>query len=697
MLKKFFNSVKRFFKKSVSFWQSNWQGFGWQWTKTQYLESYKRSLYVHAATKKTSQKVGTIEMSLFQIKNSNGEVQQVKNHPALKLMYRPNPFQTKAEFFQELDLYKLLSGNSFTAKIRDGRGNVIELWNLRPDRMTIYPGNEFISHYEYLRDDGTKIVLPPEDVIHIKDPSPLDIYFGLSVLQPASKRVDIESAANTYQRDFFKNNARPDSVLVADYELTKEQKDEMKEQWENRHKGAGSSSKLGVLEQGLKYQQVSLSQREMDYIDSMKFTRDDILTAFGVPKPIVSITDDVNRANAETAMIIFLSETVNPEMKKIVEKFNQELIMPDFGDNLFLDYTDPTPENREQILKEYETGLKNDFLLINEVREREGLEPVSGGWSWYQPVGEVVGGELAGKKKGFIKKPKTVLLASVCESEKGDEGIFNLRQELKTKMEMKETFSRMLKEALGVEKKKRKETKIIPEEMREDYANMILKVMDAQVKEFEKRILLFEAGQAKRVLKAIKDELKTKAFEIETILNIKKENELLAKITGPLIEEFLKLAGEDAMEILKPADDYEQSPKATKFVKERKEFLAKSVNATTATKLETAVNKGLNAGEGVLKISERIKKVYSEFPDYRADMIARTEVTAANNSGLIDGYRQSGVADSKEWVAVLDARTRPEHVALDGEVVKLDEEFSNGLPYPQEVNCRCVIAPVIGD
>jgi len=86
----------------------------------------------------------------------------------------------------------------------------------------------------------------------------------------------------------------------------------------------------------------------MDFIESMKFTRDDILTAFKVPKPLVAVVDDVNRANAETAMFIFLSETIKPEITRLIEKFNEEMVYPDFDDRLFLDFDDPTPEIEKQ-------------------------------------------------------------------------------------------------------------------------------------------------------------------------------------------------------------------------------------------------------------------------------------------------------------------------------------------------------------
>ena len=91
----------------------------------------------------------------------------------------------------------------------------------------------------------------------------------------------------------------------------------------------------------------------------------------------------------------------------------------------------------------------------------------------------------------------------------------------------------------------------------------------------------------------------------------------------------------------------------------------------------------------------RVKETYNQYPTYRLDLIARTESTFANNEGFLDAYKQSDIVQGKEWIATLDDRTRDEHAMLDGEIVELNQSFSNGLQYPQEYNCRCVIAPAM--
>jgi len=169
---------------------------------------------------------------------------------------------------------------------------------------------------------------------------------------------------------------------------------------------------MALIEGGMTYQQISISQREMDYIESMKFTRDDILVAFGVPKPIVAVTDDVNLANAETGMNIFLSETIKPEMSRIVEKINEELVIPDFGEQYFFDFVDPTPNDEVFALDRQTRLVMANIMTINEARKENGLAPLKdGGDSIYLPLMSVPIGDVAQEKRLSIYRTKSNLFA----------------------------------------------------------------------------------------------------------------------------------------------------------------------------------------------------------------------------------------------------------------------------------------------
>lgn len=652
------------------------------------LSTYSKSLYVYACVTKIAQKTASIDWELFRIKNKAGDKEQVFVSPVLDLLYRPNPWQTKGEFFEKYMINKKLAGEAFILKVRNKGGKVVELWNLRPDFMTIVKDKQtFIKGYEFQINGGEIITFAPEDIIHDAYPNPLDEYGGVSPLSAAQVRVDTEISAVTYQKNFFKNNARPDFFLMSENKIQASQKDEIKEGWEKRLKGVENSGKGAFLDGGLKYQQVSITQREMDYIDSLKMTRDDILTAFGVPKPIVAITDDVNLANAKTAMEIFLSETIVPEIKRLTEKLNENLVYVEFGEIYYIDFVDPVPTNEKAVAEVQDIQIKNGSLLINEAREQVGLEPIVGGWSLYMPLSNVaVGGLSKSSNSKNVKKDNREVF-------RGRQGAYKF---LETREVVEKMVIKGIAEHLLSEKKKEGTRSLILPEIREKYYEQVNKAIDNKGEAFKPSILTYGEEQKARVLSALNAKGKsidTKA--LDGLINVSKENKLLAEISLPFLTDFLVSAGNEAMNIVNPAETFIVTDQIARFIKERAKETAKSVNDTTIEKLSRTLAEGLGSGEGIADLTARVNVVYDEYPTYRAEMIARTEATAANNRGFQESYEQSGVANAKEWINSGDGRVRDEHsdAGVGGEIVGVNETFSNGLEYPSEPNCRCVLGP----
>lgn len=679
------------------------------WDKTRMLESYEKSLYVFACVSKIAEKVADADLDLFQILNSSGDTKEVMNHPAIDLLYRVNPFQTKTEFWKITTINLKLAGDAFWHKVRNDAGQIAELWNLRPDFMTIVKDPEdFIAGYEFARQDGVKVKFAPEDIIHFKTPTPLNDYFGVSPVSSAAIRIETEEYAGKYQRDFFLNSARPDAVLKTTENagnLTAEQVKELKDQFEKKYKGVGKTSKVAILQGGLEYQQISISQREMDYIESMKFTRDDILVAFHVPKPIVAITDDVNRANAETAMYIFLSETIKPTVKDMIEKINEEMIIPDFGEIFYLDFKDMTPDNREQTRLDNESGIKNGYYLINEVRQREGLEPIDGGDTLYMPLNMVAVGGLTKQSKAKFRKNWEDKKAH--EEKQKRARVFRGKEILLQKFKIMESITKALKKQPKKDTKaleKDKKTKGTPtalikdNDLREKYVIMVNKAIDQRADLLKKALSKIVKAQNTKLVSLIKKQRDlTKAIGKDSKSKInaffKGQEEVFAEFLFPFIEEYTRGAGLEAMMTIEPNTAFEMTDKIREALVKRAAEFGLGVNETTRVKIVADIEKGLEAGEGMTEISNRINETYKEFPTWRSDLIARTEATAASNEGTLQAYKQSEVATHKEWISTKDDRTRPEHVELDGEIVKVGGVFSNGLQYPQEPNCRCVIGP----
>lgn len=682
------------------------------------LDQYRRSLYVFACASKIAEKVASVEIELYKILNSKGDTKKIETSLALDLIYRPNEFQTKTEFIEIMMINLKMTGDAFIYKVRNKGGRPVELWNLRPDMMTVVSDpEEFIKGYKFTTPNGVETFLAPEDVIHIKYPDPLSEHLGMSPICPAQYRIETESLATKYQRNFFLNNGRPDAIIKNQKNLTPRQKEDIRKGWNSRHRGVGKNSKIAVLEGGLEYQQISLSQREMDYIESMRFTRDDILVAFKVPKTVVAITDEVNYANAKTGMEIFLRETIVPEVKRIVGKLTEELLRVDFDDTMYYWFEDPVPSNRELIIKEYESGLTNNYLLINEVRQKEGLQPIKGGWSIYGPImNQAIGGLSMSETKALakmIEKDSEENEGKILEAQRNSKKIvFNFKGNffLYQKMVMMEEFMEEIKKRINGKKKKTKTVKtkkdlvktpmIKDQEMKKVYADYVNKKIDSKAATLKTAVMRFAEEQKARVLINLREEIKMmkkmkrKDFKISSVMDVKKEEGIAIEFIVPYIEEFLKEAGMDSLLSIAPQEEFTTNKRILNFIKNRSQMFAESVNNTTLQGLESTLAEGISAGEGIKDLADRVESVYQEFPAYRSEMIARTEATAANNEGILESYKQSDVVNGKEWINAGDDKVRPEHqdeIGVGGEIVGVNEKFSNGLMYPQEPNCRCVL------
>jgi HK97 family phage portal protein len=641
------------------------------------LEQYSKSLYVFASINKIAQKISAIDLKVFEILNSRGDVKEHVSHEVLDLLYRPNPFQTRSEFWKITTINKKLTGEAFWLKVRGPRNRVLELWNLRPDMMTIHTDpQKFIKGYTLRKLDGTEVAFEPEDIIHFKEPNPQDVYRGLSPIKPAQSRIMTEDFATTFQRDFFANNARPDALLISEDLLAPEQRDELAASWNAKHKGKGKNSRIGILEGGMTYQQVSVTQKEMDYIESLRFTRDDILVAFGVPKSIIT-TDDVNRANAQEGLKTFLTETIIPEITALNEVINEMLVIPDFGERLYVDFDDPTPVDREMQLKEYTAGY-GKWLTPNEIRAELNLKPVKGGDTL----------------EGTTPPPAT-------QPQEDPEKVFRGKHQLQAKLKMIEGIYEDVKKGVKPSKKKAKQS-LLKGEIRESYKAFINKKIDKRAQKFQKQVLSESDKQMERVLDTLKAKdinLKAESFNFDK----KKENQIFSELALPFMTEAAQEAGQEALDLVGVGEQFEYTDTLEKRLKERAKFFAKSVNDTTLEKLTKTIAEGIQAGEGIAELTKRVKDVYQEFSDYRAESIARTESTAVNNEGFLEAYSQSKVVNANEWIATKDSRVRHSHASIDGEIVEVGKTFSNGLRYPgdangdasETVNCRCVLSPSI--
>lgn len=314
------------------------------------------------------------------------DIEEVIEHPLLDLFKNVNQFMNKFELFEMIDLYQELTGNAYLYVVKNSIGVPSAMWVLSPDKMTIVPSkSNWIAGYIYRNSDGTEVPFTIDEIIHFKFPNPKDPYYGWSPLQAMADSYNLNLSYMNYEQKLINNTGIPPIALVAPKDVAYQESDFKRiiSRWNKTYMGETNVGKTAWLEGGFDIKQLNISPKDMNNLLGRKWTREEIAGAYGVPISKLT-TDDVNRANAEAGNYSYLNDTISPRCIRFQEKANERLV-PMFDERMFLLFDDPVPENREFILKERESNLKNKVTSIDEEREKLGLDKIE--WGKY-PVGQ---------------------------------------------------------------------------------------------------------------------------------------------------------------------------------------------------------------------------------------------------------------------------------------------------------------------
>ncbi len=276
---------------------------------------------------------------------------EVTRHLALQVWNKPNKFYTRQEFVESFQQHEDLVGEAWWVIGRtEGTTLPLELWPVRPDRMEPVPHpTEYLEGYIYNGPNGEKIPLTTDEVIQIRLPNPLDPYRGMGPVQ--SLMIDLDSVRYSaeWNRNFFINGAEPGGLIeLGGTRLGDAQFRELRDRWNEQHKGVSNAHRVALLETG-KWVDRKYSMRDMQFTELRNQSREFIREAFGFPKPLLGSVDDVNRANAEAAEVVFARWLIIPRLERIKQALNNDFL-PLFGSTaqgLEFDYCNPVPDDRE--------------------------------------------------------------------------------------------------------------------------------------------------------------------------------------------------------------------------------------------------------------------------------------------------------------------------------------------------------------
>lgn len=358
-----------------------------QWMRRDYAkfaeEGYKRNVIAHRAIGMVASAAASVPWKLSEKRARSSRF--VDQHPLLALLDRPNPLQGSTELCEMLYTHKLIAGNAFLHAVGPRGEAPLELHILRPDRMAIVPGSGGIPKAYRYTIDQRSVDIPVDAirgqsrVLHIKTIHPLDDWYGMSPMEAAAYSIDQHNQCGAWNQSLLQNGARPTGALMvkaADGQpayLNESQFTRLRDQLDHQFSGAANAGRPLLLEGGLEWKEMSLSPRDMDFIQIKHSSARDVALAFGVPPQLLGIPGDNTYANLKEARMALWEQTIMPLLESVTDALNNWLA-PMFGESLTLSLdTDAIPIFAEKRDAYWERIAKADFLSIDEKRKLLGL------------------------------------------------------------------------------------------------------------------------------------------------------------------------------------------------------------------------------------------------------------------------------------------------------------------------------------
>lgn len=349
------------------------------WSKRDYKafadEAYRKNVIAFMAISRIADAVACVDWEFWAGKS---EVQ----NPALRRLWdRPNQEQSGPEFLRAVVSYYLIAGNAYLEKVTGTGREPVELWTLRPDKMSVIPGIDGMPlAYEY-KDNGRRMRWDADGTIrHIKSFNPTDLVYGMSPVEAGAYAVDQHNEAGAWTQALLQNSAMPSGAITMPegHDLGDEQFNRLKTEIEQSYSGARNAGRPMLLEGGMNWTQMGMSPKDMTVLDTKFAAARDIAIAFGVPPQMLGIPGDNTYSNYSEARLSFWEETVLP-MIDFLGREVTDWLGADFGGVELRANIDNVPAIVEKRQALWQMADASMDLTINERRAIKGYDPLPDG------------------------------------------------------------------------------------------------------------------------------------------------------------------------------------------------------------------------------------------------------------------------------------------------------------------------------
>ena len=337
---------------------------------------------VYSCVRILAEAVAGLPLHLYRYKEDGGK-EKALDHPLYHLLHdEPNPEMSSFVFRETLMTHLLLWGNAYAQIIRNGKGEVIALYPLMPNRMVVDRDTKGWLYYQYTTSTedaptmkGVTVNLPPSDVLHIPGLG-FDGLVGYSPIAMAKNAIGMAIACEEYGAKFFANGAAPGGVLEHPGPIKDPQR--VRESWQSTFGGSGNSNKIAVLEEGMKYTPIGISPEQAQFLETRKFQINEIARIFRVPPHMVGDLEKSSFSNIEQQSLEFVKYTLEPWLVRWEQSIQRTLFSPEEKKRYFAKF------NVEGLLRGdyasrmsgYATARQNGWMSANDIRELENMDRI---------------------------------------------------------------------------------------------------------------------------------------------------------------------------------------------------------------------------------------------------------------------------------------------------------------------------------
>lgn len=341
---------------------------------------------VHACIQLIAETVASLPLSPYR-RVADGGKEVDTEHPLFEVLHnQSNRVQTAMEFREQLTASCLLTGNGYALKVIDGAGAVTELLPLRPDQ--VFPEKLVNGRVRYRVSDGGTQLYTQDEVLHLRYRTQ-DGFTGISPITEARETIGTALAQQQFEGAFYKNGAKPFGALQYPQQLSPEQFNQIRQSIDTHYAGVGNAHKMLILEEGMQFKPISMSQTDAEFIESRRLTLEDIARIFRVPPPMIGILKDATYSNITEQSRMLVSHTLRPWFVRIEQTMNQSLLTDMTRQTHFIEHNAEglLRGNQQERFEAYRMAREWGWMNVNEIRQKENMGGIgTDGDSYLEPL-----------------------------------------------------------------------------------------------------------------------------------------------------------------------------------------------------------------------------------------------------------------------------------------------------------------------